>query len=206
MRLRLVSTVLGVLSLSFALGAQTITMEKGDKAQSPPPKSKQKKNKKQELLPPDPPYIAPIYHEPITWTDQSVSPDLDCDGAPDTLTLGSQEVTHSYYYDGAQHSQRAEEVVLRADVTGKHERGLKTDKENIPLRKTTGYYGFCGGTKHFERIPLSCTWEGGKLPGCDVKRKCEAIRITDDCSEFLVFWNWDLDKLSWVRPSYKLSK
>jgi hypothetical protein len=203
MRLRLTILTVGALSLSLALGAQTMTMEKGDKPQPSQPKSKQ--NKKQKLLPPDPPYIEPIFHEPIEWFSESVTADLDCDGSPDTFTYGSQDVTRYYYYDNAQHAQKAKEIAIRVELTGKHAQARKGDIDYIPFRKTTGYYGFCSGPKNIKPERLSCEWEGGKLPGCDAKRKCEALRITDECSEFLVFWNWDLDRLSFVRPSPKLS-
>jgi len=171
-----------LLALAFAVEPQT-----KPKASSPKPAPKAKRTQ--------PAYIPPIFHEPIEWERGETSVDIDCDGAPDAVRWGTRPVTRHYFYDGEHHPQKAQEVVIRL----KRARGRRAGDVHIPFRKTTGYYGFCSGPKQIEREPLGCTWEGATLSGCDAARKCEALRIRDECSEFLLFWNGERKELSWVR-------
>jgi hypothetical protein len=203
--------ILPILLVILALSGDSQTkpnalLPKGQQQAAPRPKAATKQ--KAKVAPPA--YVAPIFHEPIEWAPGATSVDLDCDGAAETVRWGTQPVTRYHFFDGKQQPENALEVVIQAQLaqeaparpTKSRAQGKKkTDRVHIPFRKTTGYYGFCSVPKEMQRLELSCAWEGGSLPGCDAKKRCEALRITDECSEFLVFWDQERDALTWIRPS-----
>ncbi|HYG99209.1 MAG TPA: hypothetical protein VD837_08755 [Terriglobales bacterium] len=137
-------------------------------------------------------------HPAVEWNLASaVTVDIDCDGKPDSFLWGvDKHVTREFVISDKPVRQIRQEIVLGLERGG----SPRTQTENIPFRKDTGYYGFCSLPKTIEVKPLSCDWEQGLLPGCSANNRCEALWIRDDeCGEFFVFWDASRRRMIWVR-------
>lgn len=137
-------------------------------------------------------------HPAVEWNVTSATTvDIDCDGKPDTFVWGvDDKVTRSFFIKGKTERHTRPEVVLGFERAS----AAKTQTENIPFRKDTGYYGFCSLPNSIEVKPLSCEWEDGQLPGCKTNQRCEALWVRDgQCGEFFVYWDSSRQKATWVR-------
>ena len=137
-------------------------------------------------------------HPKVQWhLDSATSIDIDCDGRPDTFYWGlDPEVSHTYYYDKKNHTFSYPEISLGFEFAN----DAKPQKMNIPFLKNTGYYGFRSEPKTIEVQPLACDWEGGTIPGCLKKDRCESMWIRDGQGfEAFVFWDAERKQVGWIR-------
>lgn len=137
-------------------------------------------------------------HPRVEWNATSATTvDIDCDGKPDTFVWGiDNEVSREFVIKGKPERHTRREIVLGFERVG----AAKTQTENIPFRKDTGYYGFCALPETIEVTPLTCEWEEGLLPGCKTNQRCEAVWVRDgECGEFFVYWDSSRKKVTWVR-------
>lgn len=134
----------------------------------------------------------------LTDATELASADLDCDGKPERVVMGASQITRTYFIGGKDERHTHPVVVIAVPESGK-----KFNAVVVPFMKETGYYGFCAVPQKSaaEVKPLTCGWDGGKLPGCDPARRCEAVAMKDACIDMIVFWDRKGDRLSWVRKA-----
>jgi len=137
-------------------------------------------------------------HPRVEWNVESATNvDIDCDGKPDTFVWGTDnQVTRTFFINSKLERHTRREIVLGFERAS----AARTQIENIPFRKDTGYYGFCSLPDSIEVRPLSCEWEQGQLPGCKANSGCEALWVRDgQCGEFYVYWDSSRQRVTWVR-------
>ena len=116
----------------------------------------------------------------VKWNHQSAThADVDCDGKPDALILGSEKDT----------------VVFGIKATTQNEAEIL----KFPIRADT-QDGMCVAPKKIEIQPITCEWDDGKLPGCKVVRGCKSVILRDDdCDLFYFYWDRTQSQLVWAR-------
>jgi hypothetical protein len=137
-------------------------------------------------------------HPKVKWNLASrTSVDIDCDGRADNFYWGIEDnVVHTFFIGGKHERHAYSEVVLGFERAAAD----KTQSQNIPFLKNTGYYGFCAAPDTIEVHPLSCAWEGSVLPGCSAAKKCESLWVKNSkCGEFYVYWDATRREVNWVR-------
>ncbi len=117
----------------------------------------------------------------VSWNVSSATTaDVDCDGKPDTVMLGSEK----------------DKVVVGVVW------GASAKQSQIfvfPVRGDT-QDGFCSNPKTIEVSPLDCQSNDGPLPGCKAATGCKAFSILDDgCDSFNFYWDSSRGTLAWWR-------
>ena len=165
-------------------------------AQTPQRKAPSKVTTKQKQKPPQ--VHSDFGVHTLTDAVELPSADIDCDGKPDRVVMGTTEITRRYFIGG-----KYERHKHRVVVFGLPDKRQKNNAVTIHFLKDTGYYGFCAvpPKEAAEVKPLTCEWEGDMLSDCDPKRKCQAIALKDACVDMMLLWNPRLERLSWVRKA-----
>ena len=117
----------------------------------------------------------------VNWNRKSaISGDVNCDGKPDTVILGSEK-----------------DSVVVGVVSG-----AETDKPQVfsfPISGDT-QEGFCASPTRIELFPLDCSSGEGALPGCTPIKSCQSFTVTDnECDPFNFYWDSSHKTISWWR-------
>lgn len=120
----------------------------------------------------------------VEWDAKSAKlADIDCDGRPDTVVLGSRENTVAVGVVWGQRKKKPQVLFFP----------VEPHLQN----------GFCVAPKKIEVSPLNCDTsdeKGGPLPGCTQKKGCQQFSVlNDDCDDFNFYWNASTHTLSWWR-------
>jgi hypothetical protein len=118
----------------------------------------------------------------VDWNVSSAkAADVDCDGKPDTVILGSERDT-----------------VVVGVVWGKASKQPQVFM--FPVGRPA-QDGFCSNPTTINVSPLNCqTNDGRPLPGCKVAAGCRAFAIPDnDYDPFNFYWGSSRAALSWWR-------
>jgi hypothetical protein len=120
-------------------------------------------------------------HPGVKWNTESATvADINCDGKPDSVILGSEK----------------NNVVIGV-VSGA--RPNRTQVFSFPLKEGT-QDGFCAFPTRIETSALDCKSEGGALPGCKPIKACRAFAVIDDqCDPFNFYWDSSRHALAWWR-------
>lgn len=118
----------------------------------------------------------------VDWNVSSAKiADVDCDGKPDTVMLGSKKDT-----------------VVVGVVWGKASKQPQVFMFPVgrPARDE-----FCSNPTTIDVSPLDCqTNDSRPLPGCKVAAGCKAFSISDNnCDPFNFYWDSSRGDLSWWR-------
>ena len=115
-----------------------------------------------------------------SWDSASAkTADVDCDGKPDTVMLGSDKGK-----------------VVVGVVWGTHK---QPQLFVFPIRRDQ-QDGFCVAPKRIEVTPIDCESDEGSLPGCQATKGCKAFSLSDDeCDPFNFYWDAARKKLAWWR-------
>lgn len=118
----------------------------------------------------------------VSWqVSSSKMADVDCDGKPDTVMLGSEKGN-----------------VFVGIVWGS---AAKQPQILVFPMNAARQDGFCSNPKTIDVLPLDCQSNNGPLPGCKVAPACKALSISDnDCDPFNFYWDSSRGSLAWWRP------
>ena len=125
--------------------------------------------------------VLPKLDTTVNWNIGSAkTADVDCDGKPDTVILGSEKNT-----------------VVVGVVWGTLEKKPQIFK--FPVGTAT-QDGFCSNPTTIKVSSLDCKSNDGPLPGCKVTPECKAFWIPDnDCDSFNFYWDSSRGTLAWWR-------
>jgi len=117
----------------------------------------------------------------VSWSvGSATTADVDCDGKPDTIMLGSEKGK-----------------VVVGVVWGSPAKPPQILV--FPVSAAT-QDGFCSNPKTINVSPLDCQSNAGPLPGCRVAPACKAFSIPDNgCDAFNFYWDSSRGNLAWWR-------
>jgi hypothetical protein len=117
----------------------------------------------------------------VNWkAESSKVADVNCDGKPDTVVLGSQKDDAAVGIVWG--TQRAPAQLFTFPI-GKHMQN-----------------SFCSMPTNIEVSPLDCESDEGTLPGCKQYHACKAFSVVDDdCDSFHFYWDSSRKTLVWWR-------
>jgi hypothetical protein len=117
----------------------------------------------------------------VSWNVGSAKmADVDCDGKPDTVMLGSEKGK-----------------VVVGVVWGSP---AKPPQILVFAVSAAAQDGFCSNPKTINVSPLDCQSNYGPLPGCKVVPACKEFSIPDnDCDPFNFYWDSSRGNLAWWR-------
>lgn len=120
-------------------------------------------------------------HPEITWNEKSeVSADVNCDGKPEVIVLGSEK----------------DQVVVAVVPS---ENSEKQQLLRFPTRSST-QDAFCAIPTKIHLSPLDCDSDEGPLSGCKPTKRCKEFTVVDDeCDPFNFYWDASRKKLAWWR-------
>ena len=117
----------------------------------------------------------------IQWNINSAKEgDVDCDGKPDTVMLGSKKNGVAVGIVWGSPAKKPEVLLFP----------IGSDAPDA----------FCSGPSSIHLSPIECQAETGPLPGCKMVQGCKEFSVTDDeCDPFNFYWNSSRKALGWWR-------
>lgn len=117
----------------------------------------------------------------VNWNVNSAkTADVDCDGKPDTVMLGSEK---DKVFVGVVWGSKAKQAQIRM----------------FPIN-SAAQDGFCSNPRTISISPLDCQSNDGPLPGCKVVPGCKGFSVSDNaCDPFNFYWDVTRGTLEWWR-------
>jgi hypothetical protein len=117
-----------------------------------------------------------------TWEDSlTLKADVTCDGQEDVVVVGRG--ADAVWLGVVEKSKPTAAPLAVRFAIGAKDQGA-----------------FCGKPKKIEKTEISCTNEGGKLPGCVPVKGCSAFTVVEDsCDPFHFYWDSERQSLTWWR-------